>query len=61
MTASNEPVEIKTEDGYTFYRLPDGRYADRLLEEKIDMSWPDYKAISKSFHDKKISFTAYFE
>lgn len=38
MTASNEPVKIKTEDGYTFYRLPDGRYADRLLEEKIDMS-----------------------
>jgi len=33
-----EPSKIKSEDGYTFYRLNDGRYADSLIEENIDMS-----------------------
>jgi hypothetical protein len=37
-----EPSKIKPEDGYTFYRLNDGRYADSLLEENIDRSWNSF-------------------
>jgi|LakMenE18May11ns_1017448.scaffolds.fasta_scaffold8672868_1 hypothetical protein len=37
-----EPSKIKSEDSYTFYRLNDGRYADSLLEENIDMSWNSF-------------------
>jgi hypothetical protein len=42
-----EPSKIKSEDSYTFYRLNDGRYADSLLEENIDMSWNSLVIISQ--------------
>ncbi len=38
----NEPTKIKSADGYTFYRLEDGRYADTEQEENIDMSWNSF-------------------
>ena len=31
---------IKTEDGYTFYLLEDGRVADNPDPKHADMSWP---------------------
>jgi hypothetical protein len=30
-----EPSKIKSEDGYTFYRLNDGRYVDSLLASNL--------------------------
>ena len=44
-----EPVKIKSEDGYTFYRLDDGRYADSINIENIDMSWNSFRDIIISF------------
>ena len=43
----NEPTKIKSEDGYTFYRLEDGRYADAEQNENIDMSWNSFADIIK--------------
>jgi hypothetical protein len=34
---------FKTEDGYTFFLLPDGRVADSLDENAIDQSWPNLR------------------
>ena len=56
----NEPTKIKSEDGYTFYRLDDGRYADAYREENIDMSWNSFIDITTSFHYQKIGYCFYF-
>jgi hypothetical protein len=50
-----EPSKIKSEDGYTFYRLSDGRYADSLLEENIDMSWNSFSDIVTVLKMKKLN------
>ncbi len=55
-----EPIKIKTEDGYTFYRLDDGRYADSYEENNIDMSWSSFFEITTTFHDQKIGYCVYF-
>jgi hypothetical protein len=34
----NEPTKIKSEEGYTFYRLNNGRYTDSKKGENTDMS-----------------------
>jgi hypothetical protein len=39
---------FKTEDGFTFYLLPDGRVVDSLDEDRIDMSWPNLRAFKAS-------------
>jgi hypothetical protein len=56
----NEPTKIKSEDGYTFYRLEDGRYADAEQAENIDMSWNSFADITATFHDQKIGYCVYF-
>lgn len=61
MTSINEPLKIKTEDGYTFFRLEDGRYADNLAKENIDMSWPDYQSMISNLHMEKISYSVIFD
>jgi hypothetical protein len=55
-----EPSKIKSEDGYTFYRLNDGRYADSLLEENIDMSWNSFNDIVTVFENEKIKYSFHF-
>lgn len=55
-----EPSTIKSEDGYTFYRLNDGRYADSLLEENIDMSWNSFNDIVTVFENEKIKYSFHF-
>lgn len=59
--SENQPTTIKTEDGYIFYRLIDGRYADSLIEEQIDMSWPNYESMISSFHNERIGYSAFFQ
>lgn len=56
----NEPTKIKSEDGYTFYRLDDGRYADFSEEKNIDMSWNSFIDITTSFHEQRIGYCVYF-
>ena len=56
----NEPTKIKSEDGYTFYRLDDGRYADTYQEANIDMSWNSFIDIINSFHQEKIGYCIFF-
>ena len=56
-----EPVKIKSEDGYTFYRLDDGRYADSINIENIDMSWNSFRDIIISFENQEIKYTLYFD
>lgn len=34
--------KYRTEDGYTFYLLDDGRVVDSLDDDKIDMSWSSF-------------------
>lgn len=58
---ATEPSSIKTEDGYTFYRLPDGRYADNIHEERIDMQWNSYDEMVNIFHAEKISYSVFFD
>lgn len=31
---------LRTEDGYTFYVLANGRVVDNLDPDMVDMSWP---------------------
>lgn len=57
----NEPTKIKSEDGYTFYRLDDGRYADTYQEANIDMSWNSFIDIINSFHQEKIGYCIFFK
>ena len=33
----------RTEDGYTFYVLPDGTVADNLNPALVDMSWDSFE------------------
>jgi hypothetical protein len=46
--STDEPKIIRTEDGYTFYRLSDGRYADSLEESSADMFYLDLKELSEA-------------
>lgn len=55
-----QPIKIKSEDGYTFYRLPDGRYADSSDENKVDMSWSSFEEIVATFHNEEIGYCVYF-
>ena len=55
-----EPSKIKSEDGYNFYRLNDGRYADSLLDENIDMSWNSFSDIVTVFENEKIKQSFHF-
>ena len=36
---SNQPKQVKTEDGYTFYLMPDGRLVDNLDPDLVDLSY----------------------
>ena len=36
---SNQPKQFKTEDGYTFYLMPDGRLVDNLDPNLVDLSY----------------------
>jgi len=40
--------QFKTDDGYTFYQLPDGRVVDNLDPKIVDMSWDNIKEFKKS-------------
>ena len=57
----NEPQKLRTEDGYTFYRLNDGRYADSQDVDCIDMSWSSFVEMVSDFHRDKIGYTTFFE
>lgn len=52
-TMKKEPAVIRTEDGYKFYRLKDGRYADNININNADMIYNSLKDISDvtSFKD----------
>lgn len=39
LSVLNQPKEIKTEDGYTFYLMPDGKLVDNLKPELVDLSY----------------------
>jgi len=54
------PSKIKSENGDTFYRLNDGRYADSLLDENIDMSWNSFRDIVTVFENEKIKQSFHF-
>lgn len=36
---SNQPKQFKTEDGYIFYLMPDGRLVDNLDPDLVDLSY----------------------
>jgi hypothetical protein len=70
-----KPIKIKTEDGYSFFLLSsflfllssffflllsDGRYADSLAEENIDMSWNSLEEMVTTFHAEQIDYYIYF-
>jgi uncharacterized membrane protein YbaN (DUF454 family) len=62
-----KPIKIKTEDGYSFFLLSafcfllsDGRYADSLVEENIDMSWNSLEEMVTTFHAEQIDYYIYF-
>jgi hypothetical protein len=62
-----KPIKIKTEDGYSFFLLSsfffllsDGRYADSLAEENIDMSWNSFEEMVATFHAEQIDYYIYF-
>jgi hypothetical protein len=55
-----KPTKIKTEDGYSFFLLADGRYADSLVEENIDMSWNSFEEVISAFHAEEIDYHVYF-
>ena len=55
-----KPTKIKTEDGYSFFLLADGRYADSLVEENIDMSWDSFEEIISAFHAEEIDYHVHF-
>ena len=55
-----KPIKIKTEDGYSFFLLSDGRYADSLAEENIDMSWNSFEEMVSTFHAEEIDYYVYF-
>jgi hypothetical protein len=40
--------QFKTDDGYTFYQLPDGKVVDNLDPNIVDMSWDNVKDFKKS-------------
>lgn len=61
MQKFNEPTKIKSEDGYTFYRLEYGKYADSLQEENVDMSWNSYDEMIDTFHREKIGYCVFFD
>jgi hypothetical protein len=42
---------FKTEDGYTFHELADGRVVDNLNLKNVDMDWPSVKAFKKDMGD----------
>ena len=43
-----KPTQIKTEDGYSFFLLDDGRYADSFEE------------VISAFHAEEIDYHVYF-
>lgn len=47
----NKPIKIKTENG---------RYADSLIEENIDMSWNSFEEMVATFHVEEIDYHVYF-
>ena len=53
-------IKIKTEDGYNFFLLSDGRYADSLVKENIDMSWNSLEEMVTTFHAEQIDYYIYF-
>ena len=40
--------KFKTEDGYTFYQLPDGKIVDDLDPNSVDISWDNVKDFKQS-------------
>jgi hypothetical protein len=60
-----KPIKIKTEDGYSFFLLSDGRYANSFgifskAEEDIDMSWNSLEEMVTTFHAEQIDYYIYF-
>ena len=47
----NRPIAVlKTEDGYTFYRLANGKVVDNLDPSRVDMSWPSYDEFQEAMN-----------
>jgi hypothetical protein len=42
------------------FLLSDGRYADSLVEENIDMSWNSFEEMVATFHAEEIDYYVYF-
>ena len=40
----NQPKEVKTEDGYTFNIMPDGRLVDNLDPDLVDLTYDSIEA-----------------
>lgn len=45
--AKEQPEALQTEDGYVFFRLPDGSYADHLINDRIDMRYESLDQLSE--------------
>jgi hypothetical protein len=45
---------------FFFLLLSDGRYADSLAEENIDMSWNSFEEMVATFHAEQIDYYIYF-
>lgn len=54
---SNEPISVKTEDGYIFHRVSTGKYADNRDEIKADIIWNSFNEMIESFHEEEIRYT----
>jgi len=50
---SNQPKQFKTEDGYIFYLMPDGKVVDNLNPQLIDLS---FTSIEELINNPFISF-----
>lgn len=49
--SKNPPLVIKTEDGYTFYRMPDGSYVDNEDSSQVDMKFASLVDIDVEFEE----------
>jgi hypothetical protein len=49
--------KYRTEDGYTFYLLPDGTVADSVDPAEVDMSWDTFADFWESTEGTAIEVT----
>lgn len=50
----DEPAKVRSLDGYTFYRLADGSYADRPVKDDADMVYTDWAELLNAWEGEVI-------